>query len=132
MFPAVFIGGRCLVDGGIANNAPISHALDLGAETVWVLPCGYACALPSPPRSAMGVALQSISVLVQRRLRDDIVRYRPDHDIRVAPALCPVNVMPTDFSQSTRLMNDARSATARWLAEGAPLEPAPWMTPHRH
>ena len=40
VFPPVDVGGRILVDGGITNNAPVSHAIDKGADTVWVLPCG--------------------------------------------------------------------------------------------
>lgn len=115
LFPPVAIGDRVFVDGGIANNAPISHAIDLGADTIWVLPCGYACALQRVPTGAIGVALQAVSVLVGRRLAVDVVRYSGHHDLRVVPSLCPVNVLPTDFSQSTRLMRDAYRSTSAWL-----------------
>src|SRR3954453_23072157 len=37
--------GRALMDGGVANNPPISHAIELGAERIYVLPTGHACAL---------------------------------------------------------------------------------------
>jgi len=50
VFPSVSIGSRLLVDGGVVNNCPISHAVSLGATTVWVLPCGYSCALDRPPK----------------------------------------------------------------------------------
>lgn len=63
VFPPVTIDGRVLVDGGVANNAPISHAIDLGADVVWVLPCGYACALPEAPKRVAGIAMQAISIL---------------------------------------------------------------------
>ena len=29
---------RELMDGGVANNTPISHAVELGAEEIYVLP----------------------------------------------------------------------------------------------
>jgi NTE family protein len=132
VFPPVEIDGRTLVDGGIANNAPISHALDLGVDTVWVLPCGYACAIPTQPRGALGIALQAVSVLVQQRLAIDIRRYSNDHDIRVAPSPCPVNVMPTDFSQSEQLMSDAYDTTRAWLDAGRPAWSTDRVTPHRH
>lgn len=132
VFPPVEVDGRVLVDGGIANNAPISHALDLGADTVWVLPCGYACAMSTQPRGALGIALQAISVLVQQRLAIDIRRYAGDHDIRIVPSPCPVNVMPTDFSQSPRLMRDAYETTRTWLDEGRPAWSTERVTPHRH
>lgn len=132
IFPPVKIGDRLLVDGGISNNAPISHALDLGADTVWVLPCGYACAMPRAPQGAIAVALQAVSVLVQRRLSVDIKRYSPDHDLRVVPSPCPVNVMPTDFTQSAKLMRDAYVATTEWLTAGRPGFSVERVAPHTH
>jgi NTE family protein len=132
VFPPVEIDGRTLVDGGIANNAPISHALELGATTVWVLPCGYSCAMPQQPRGALGIALQAVSVLVQQRLSVDVRRYGPEHDLRVAPSPCPINVMPTDFSQSARLMDDAYRSTRSWLDDGHPDSTIDRIRPHHH
>jgi predicted acylesterase/phospholipase RssA len=37
------------MDGGVANNKPISHAVELGARRIYVLPTGHACALAEPP-----------------------------------------------------------------------------------
>ena len=47
VFPPVNINGRDLFDGGVVNNTPLSHAVALGADPIWVLPTGYSCALPS-------------------------------------------------------------------------------------
>jgi predicted acylesterase/phospholipase RssA len=38
IFPAVRIAAMELVDGGVANHTPISHAVELGATTVYLLP----------------------------------------------------------------------------------------------
>jgi NTE family protein len=38
ILPPVKINGRDLVDGGVLNNTPLSHAVALGAAVVWVLP----------------------------------------------------------------------------------------------
>ena len=56
VFPSVRVDGHDLVDGGIADNAAISQAVALGADRVYVLPTGYACALDAPPRSALSSA----------------------------------------------------------------------------
>jgi NTE family protein len=120
VFPPVRFGDRHLMDGGVVDNAPISHAIALGARTIWVLPAGYACALAEVPRSALGMALQGLNVLVQRRLAHDLVVYADRADIRVVPPLCPVRVSPTDFSQSAALIEAARTATRQWLAAGTP------------
>src|SRR3954453_20421446 len=37
VFPAVPWGSRLLMDGAVANNVPISHAIELGADRVIVL-----------------------------------------------------------------------------------------------
>lgn len=118
VFPPVELGGRTYMDGGVVDNAPIAHAVTLGADVIWVLPAGYACALAEPPRSALGMALQGLNVLVQRRLAHDLRVYGDRADIRVVPPLCPVKVPPTDFSRSAQLVADARASTQQWLRQG--------------
>ena len=49
-----------LMDGGVANNTPISTAVALGATRVVVLPTGMSCALAEPPRSAIAVARHAL------------------------------------------------------------------------
>ncbi|MEL0028429.1 MAG: patatin-like phospholipase family protein, partial [Perlucidibaca sp.] len=49
VFPAVQHQSHCLVDGGVASNAPVASAVRLGAQKVVVLPTGFGCACPSAP-----------------------------------------------------------------------------------
>lgn len=120
VFPPVRLAGRYLVDGGAVNNAPVSHAVGLGADHVWVLPTGYACALTSPPRSALGIALQALTLLVNHRLALDVERYRDLVELRVVPSLCPLRVSPADFSRARELIDAAYASTRDWLAAGCP------------
>ena len=85
---------RTLMDGGVANNTPISHAVELGAERIYVLPTGHACALREPPRGALAIALHAISLLTQRRLVDDIQRHESDARLIVLPP--PASVVKLD------------------------------------
>jgi NTE family protein len=57
VFPPVTVDGRGLIDGGVVNNTPLSHAVALGADVIWVLPTGYSCALPESPKGALAMAL---------------------------------------------------------------------------
>jgi len=131
VFPAVQMNDMTLVDGGVINNCPISHAIHLGATEVWVLPCGYACALDKPPKGALGIALQAVSLLVQQRLRIDAERYAGSCDLRIAPVLCPVRIPPTDFTKAGKLIAESDALTTAWLKDPAVAMVDP-LGPHGH
>jgi NTE family protein len=118
VFPAVEIDGVAYMDGGVTDNTPIADAVALGADTIYVLPTGHACSLRDPPRSALGMALQAVTVLIGRQLIVDIERYASVVDLRVVPPLCPLDVVPTDFTRSVELIERATTSTRTWLARG--------------
>jgi NTE family protein len=118
VFPPVTIGGRHLIDGGIANNTPVSAAVALGARRIVVLPTGYACALTEPPKSALGMALHAISLLISRQLRVDIERFAAQADLHVVPPLCPITVGPHDFRLAGEWIDAAATSTRQWLERG--------------
>lgn len=115
VLPCVLWEGRALVDGGVANNTPISHAVELGARRIYVLPTGHACALDQPPDGAMAMALQAINLLTQRRLIEDIERHRDTAEIVVMPPPCPSSVAPIDFSHADELITAALRAGRAFL-----------------
>src|SRR3954452_25452906 len=54
VLPPVVMGERCLIDGGVVTNTPISHAVGLGAERVFVLPTQTGPRRPArPPAGAI-------------------------------------------------------------------------------
>jgi NTE family protein len=134
VFPPVPRDGQILVDGGLADNAAISQAVALGAERVFVLPTGYACALTEPPSRPVGVALQALGLLIQQRLINDVALYADRVELIVLPPLCPLGVSPTDFSQARDLIARARSVARTWLDGGnpAPRHPERLLALHEH
>lgn len=132
VFPPALVEDHLLMDGGVVNNTPISVAHSLGADRVYVLPTGYACALSSPPRSPLGMAMHAVTVAIQRRLIDDVRRLRDTIDIRVVPPLCPLAVSPIDFRHTADLIDRARGATRRWIDAPAAKDPAAHLELHRH
>jgi NTE family protein len=125
VFPPVERDGQILVDGGLADNAAISQAVALGADRVFVLPTGYACALTEAPARPIAAALQALGLLIQQRLINDVALYAERVELTVLPPLCPLDVSPADFSQSRDLISRARSAAALWLDGGHPSPPHP-------
>jgi len=107
------------MDGGVVNNAPFSHAVDLGADTIYVLSTGYSCALDEPPASALGMTLHAITLLINRRLSIDVDHYLGRADVRVIPPPWPVDVGPGDFSRAGELIDRSYASAAAWLRTDA-------------
>lgn len=117
VFPPVPWGDRHLVDGGVVNNTPISHAVELGAERIYVLPTSAGSPpLEEPHRSAVDAALHGMALLLDGRLEADIRRYGSEVELIVLPAVNRRRVQPTDFSQSRALAADALAASRAALS----------------
>jgi NTE family protein len=118
VFPPVRAEGRYLVDGGIANNTPISVAVRLGATRVIVLPTGFCCDIRTPPANSIAMALHGLTLLIARQLAVDLERFAHAVDLRVVPPLCPLLVTPYDFSKTGELIERAKQSTREWLEDG--------------
>jgi len=136
VFPPVTIDGRTLIDGGVVNNTPISHAISAGATRVYVLPTGYACKLERPPGSALAMVLQAVSLLVEHRLIRDVEQLETEVDLRVIPPLCPMTVSPADFSHAGELIERSRVEAGMWLDRrehfGPGVDQSVWLRFHPH
>jgi NTE family protein len=132
VLPPVPWEDRDLIDGGVANNTPISHAVELGADIVYVLPTGHACALEEPPRGALAMALHALSLLTHRRLIDDIERHQGETRLVVLPPPCPLAIPPTDFGHAAELIERAYSDACEFLDSGGAERPPIRMRMHRH
>jgi NTE family protein len=133
IFPPVHIDHHYLMDGGVANNAPVSQAIDLGADVVYVLPAGYACGLRRPPASALGMAVHALSLVFNQKLVESLERCSGNASVRVVPPLCPITISPIDFGHAAELIARARESTTRWLGQGEPLRASLKRLPrHNH
>ncbi len=134
VFPAVDVEGAALMDGAVAANTPLAAAATLGARRIVILPTGYACDLQMPPAGAVGRALHAVTLLIAWQLIRDIERLSPEVELRLVPALCPLDVSPYDFSQAATLIERAERSTTKWIAGGGletPASPAQ-LAPHHH
>jgi len=132
VLPPVAWEGRELMDGGVANNTPISHAIELGASEIYVLPTGNACALTEPPSGALAMALNALSLLTQRRLIDDIEAHKDRTKLVVLPPPCPLSVQPIDFGHANLLIDRAYADACEFLDGGGAERPPIRMRMHGH
>jgi NTE family protein len=117
VLPAVEWEGRLLIDGGVANNAPISHALELGANRIYVLPTGAPCELETPPRGAVPMVLYASGLLIGRRMTLDVASCPAGVEVVVLPPPCPLPVQPIDFSHAPMLIDLGRVGARRHLLD---------------
>lgn len=119
VFPPVLLDGRWLVDGGVAQATGVEQAVATGAGEVWVLPTGYPCALPGPPRTVLGIALHAFTLLLHQRLLTEVAALSDRATIRVLPPLCPLAISAADFDHAAELTSRGRETTQHWLATAA-------------
>jgi len=116
VFPPVEIADRCLIDGGVVNNTPISHAVDLGADRIFVLPTRDPDGLRErSPQRAFDTPMHGLGPLIEGRLQAEMARYAREVELVVLPAANP-GVQPTSFDHADRLINEALIAARAQLA----------------
>jgi NTE family protein len=118
VLPPVPWGDRLLVDGGVVNNTPISHAVELGADRIFVLTTDdpNARAIPAPPRGALEAAVHAFTLLISTRLDADLRRYASEVELIVLSASNAHRVSPTDFGHAANLIAASRASSRSVLA----------------
>jgi NTE family protein len=117
VLPPVKWRGRLLVDGGVLNNTPITHALELGATEIYVLPTGGPCELTEAPHGALGMVVQATSLMVAHRFASEAAALAARANLTILPPPCPINVQPMDFGHAEELMTRAEADARVFLAE---------------
>jgi NTE family protein len=116
VFPSIEREGRRLVDGGVAENTPLTDAVELGADTIYVLPTGAPCQLAKPPRGAIPMLVHALSLLINQRLASDIEQYSKVVRVIVFPPPCPQTVQAWDFSQAATLIEQGYASASEVLS----------------
>ena len=114
LYPPVEHDGRMLIDGGVLNNVPVSHALAGPVSHVYV--CDTSADFDTgTPRSALEVMLRAFSIARQSRAKRDQARY--GHDIRVTflPRV-PDGRRTFDFSRAAEHIEKGYEAASEFLS----------------
>jgi NTE family protein len=118
VFPIVHIDGRPYIDGGVANNTPISYAVDRGADEIYVLPTGVSFPLEQPPRTPLAIGVHAVNLMLHARLAREIEELRDQVEMKVLPPPWPHPVLPHSFRQTAMLIERARDEARRFLEGG--------------
>lgn len=114
IYPAVEIGGRVLVDGGLAEDPPLGTAVDLGATTVYLFPVGWPLG-PAPRRGALVRAMDALDWLFWSVAGAHLERWAPECDLYVLPSPPITGLHPLSTRSARRLMSDTERMTREWL-----------------
>ncbi len=111
ILPPVRIGDEHFIDGGIVNSIPVSRAVALGAQRIFVLHVGRLDRPLEPPRWPWEVALVAFEVARRHRFFGDLATLPDGVDLHVLPTGQREPPRYTDISQFR--YRDSSNAGAR-------------------
>jgi len=125
LLPPVRIGDGHFIDGGIVNSIPVSRAVALGAQRVYVLHVGRLDRPLEPPRWPWEVGLVAFEIARRHRFIGDLAALPKEIEVHVLPTgqLDPPRFSDLsqlryrDMSSARGRIAQAREATARYLGE---------------
>jgi NTE family protein len=124
VLPSVEIDGVRYLDGAIVNDVPITRAVELGAETVYVLHCGTIDRPRPDPKRPLDVAIQAYWIARYHRFKRDLENLPDGVEAIVLPTGATPTLRFNDFTHSAELIVGARRATEQFL-EGLVDEDGP-------
>jgi NTE family protein len=102
VFAPVEIGGRMLVDGGIANNLPADIARQMGADIIIAVDIGTPLRSRENLSSAASITAQVMTILIQKNMQAQLANMKKE-DIVIQPVLG--NIGTSDFSNAARTLS---------------------------
>lgn len=128
ILPPVEIDGEHFIDGGIVNSIPVSRAIALGAQRIYVLHVGRLDRPLEPPRWPWEVGLVAFEIARRHRFVGDLAALPESVDVHVLPTGQQEPPRYSDLSQlryrDTSNVRErialAHAASARYLEQHGP------------
>jgi NTE family protein len=118
LFPPVNLGNGLHVDGGVLCPVPVGRALELGAETVWVLDVSgeRSPVLPARP-TALDVLLASFAIARRQLLLDAVRSQQPGQRVVTITLDAPTGLDVRDFRRTDDLIQEGYEVACSLLTE---------------
>jgi len=112
-FPPVTHDHRTLVDGGVVDNVPLSHALAGPVDRIFVLNVSGGVA-DSPVRNPLDVVLRAFAIARNLRFERELAAAPPYVEVVVLPRPADGR-SPFDFSGADTIIDEAHALASRFL-----------------
>ncbi|MBW8486862.1 patatin-like phospholipase family protein [Actinomadura parmotrematis] len=109
MLPPVRIGDEHFLDGGLVHSIPVGRAIELGADTIYVLHVGRIDRDLAPPRRPWEVGMVAFEIARRHRFFEEMANLPGDVTVHVMPAGGPPKKAGVDLAQ-VRYRNAANIA----------------------
>ena len=122
LFPPVEIGGEHFYDGGLVNSVPLTRAVELGADVVYVLQVGRIEAPLRPPERLHEAALIAFEIARRHRYATTVQDLPEGIDLHLLPSANKVSFDDSrqrkwrDVSSTKELIEGAFEAASDYLA----------------
>lgn len=123
LFPPVEINGAHYYDGGLVNSVPISRAVERGATSIYVLQVGRVEQSLEVPTRWFEAGITALEISRRHRFATARENLPDGIEVHLLPSghvLAPTDRRQlnwSDFGDTDELINDAKTATAAFLAE---------------
>ncbi|MCB1026632.1 MAG: patatin-like phospholipase family protein [Microthrixaceae bacterium] len=131
VYPPVTLEGRRYVDGGVIDNVPISRAVELGAERIYVLHVGLHGRPEATIRRPVDGALLGYWIARNHRFMRDLSNIPNGAQVVILPTGTRPELRYDDFSRTDELIKAGHDRAAEFLDgdEFASLpDPSPWLS----
>lgn len=119
IFPPIEIEGRLYIDGGVADNVPISPAVAMGAKTLYVMDSTSHSHQRRPLARPIDYLLHAFSLARSQRLGLDLEHYKDKVKIIMLPTPKLDFFVPfASLEHTPKLIDLAYESTARFLEGG--------------
>jgi len=117
-FPPVLHDHRTLVDGGVVDNVPLSHALAGPVDRIYVLNVSGGVA-DAPVRNPLDVVLRAFAIARNQRFERELATAPPSVEVVVLPRPADGRA-PFDFSGAETIIDEAHILAGRFLDARTP------------